>query len=155
VTKEIDFAILAPVPRVHLDEGLNIASTEEFVAYATDSAQVLKLFKEIDAKRDRKPVQMWIYASLNGSPDNGIYTVSWFGWYVGHNESGSGQCPDDPTHRPSTTDDDNLGHCKAFWHISGLRELQPDECIPIDQFKKASGGSRKNAPPRRPALVRL
>jgi hypothetical protein len=150
-----DFAILAPVPEVHLLAGLKIANNGDFIAYGTMKWELLR---KIDKKRGGARVPVLIYPSHENLPGQDRFVVSWFGWYIGHVDSKHGAHPQGEAHRPLSTFDhpaDNEGHWAVFWHLEGLRQLPPEQRMTIGQIEGCKGGWRKNAPPRGPELVKL
>jgi hypothetical protein len=149
------FAILAPVPLEHLETGMPIAEATGYVAFGTAKWE---LFQRIDTMRDGAQIPVLIYPSWGQDTVTTGLKVSWFGWYIGHTHSKGGAHTDGMTHRPPSTEKygaDNKGHWAAFWHVSGLRKLEADNCMPISKVPTIKGGWRKNAPPRGPELVAL
>ena len=78
------FAILAPVPLEHLESGEEIARDKGFVAFGS---RKFELFRDIDERRKGKRVPVLICPSHEDSGSNISNFVSWFGWYVGGEES--------------------------------------------------------------------
>lgn len=149
------FALLAPVPLEHLQSGLEVAAHEPFVAFGTRKWELLR---KLDEMRGEAPVATLIYPSHEDAEASTALRVSWFGWYVGHVDSRGGAHPDGMRYRPTTTANyqaDNKGHWAAFWHVVGLRQLQPTKQINIGKIQGFKGGWRKDAPPRGPELVTL
>jgi hypothetical protein len=58
----VDFAILAPVPRVHIESGEGIAQTTGYVSFGSDKWE---LFREVEQRRAGQDVPVLIYASHN------------------------------------------------------------------------------------------
>ncbi|MFD2262816.1 hypothetical protein ACFSM5_07945 [Lacibacterium aquatile] len=148
-----DFSILAPVPLEHLKTGREIAITTGFVAFGS---RKWDLFRKVDELRGAAPVPVLIYPSHEGVSAKSNFLVSWLGWYVGCEESGSGKHSKGLTHRPPTTGQnvsDNQGHWAVFWHVSDLYELPVGQRLPISAIQTVKGGWRKSAAPRGPELV--
>lgn len=148
-----DFSILAPVPLEHLQSGSEIARNTGFVAFGS---RKWELFRKVDELRSGARVPVLIYPSLEEVPAKDSFIVSWVGWYVGSEESGSGKHSKGMAHRPPTTGQytpDNHGHWAVFWHVCDLRELRAAQPLPISAIQTVKGGWRKSAPPRGPELV--
>ena len=61
-------------------------------------------------------------------------SATWTGLYIGHVEAMGGAHPEGMRYRPVTTaqyPSDNEGFWAIFWHVAELRELAPDERVPI------------------------
>lgn len=149
-----DFAILAPVPLEHLQSGKDVCAREGFVAFGSKKWE---LFRTVDEMRNGNRVPCLLYASHEGVPAPLAFTVTWFGWYIGHVDSIGGAHPDKLKYRPESTKEystDNRGHWAVFWHVEGLRELAKAKRKPIGELQSHPRGTwRKNAPPRGPELV--
>ena len=148
-----DFAILAPIPLEHLESGQAIAEEKGFVAFGSRDWE---LFRGIDERREGAPVPVLIYPSHKDGPAKVTTTISWVGWYIGSEETPSGRHSLGMEHRPSSTGQyaaDNIGHWAVFWHVRKLSPLAVKDCFKISELQTIKGGWRKNAPPRRPALV--
>lgn len=148
-----DFAILAPVPLEHLQSGADIARRTGFVAFGS---RKWELFRKVDELRRGQPVPVLIYPSHEDVPAKNSFIVSWTGWYIGCEESGSGKHSQGMIHRPPTTGQytsDNQGHWAVFWHVRDLSELPSSQRLPISAIQTVKGGWRKGAPPRGPELV--
>ena len=144
-----EFAILAPVPLVHLRSGAGIARKTGFVAFGSDKWE---FFRNIDEMRHDMRVPALIYASHAGAPTKDRFAASWAGWYIEHVESRMGWHPKGKKHRPRSADGDSPDFA-VFWHVSQLRELTDEQRLPISKIQTVNGGWRKNAPPRGPELV--
>lgn len=150
-----DFAILAPVPLEHLQSGADIARKTGFVAFGS---RKWELFRQVDELRGGARVPVLIYPSHEDMAVKVSFIVSSVGWYIGCEESGSGRHSTGMSHRPPTTGQygsDNQGHWAVFWHVRDLRELPPDQRLPISAIQTVKGGWRKSAPPRGPELVAM
>jgi hypothetical protein len=151
----MDFAILAPVPLEHLESGRQIAADQGYVAFGS---RKWELFRDIDERRQGWPVPVLIYPSHEDGPVKTSFLVSWTGWYVGSEESGTGAHSKGMTHRPPTTGSyasDNKGHWAVFWHVRSLAELPKEQRLPISSLQTVKFGWRRNAPPRGPELVAI
>jgi len=149
------FAILAPVPLEHLQSGKVIAETEGFVAFGS---RKWELFRKIDELRNGAAVPVLIYPSYEDGPAKDSFVVTWFGWYVGSEESGTGAHSLGMKHRPPTTGQygsDNQGHWAVFWHAKDLDELAKTQRLPISAIQTVKGGWRKDRPPRGPEMFAM
>ena len=149
------FALLAPVPLEHLQSGKPVAGRTGFVAFGTKKWELLRKLNDM---RGEGRVAVLIYPSHEDVPAKDSFIVSWFGWYVGSEETPTAAHSKGMLHRPPTTaayPADNRGHWAAFWHISGLRELTPEKRLSIGKIQGYAGGWRKDKPPRGPELVTL
>lgn len=150
-----DFAILAPVPLEHLQSGAAIARATGFVAFGS---RKWELFSKVDELRGDARVPVLIYPSDEDVPAKPSFIVSWAGWYVGCEESGSGKHSKGMTHRPPTTGQhtsDNQGHWAVFWHVSDVCVLPTGQRLPISAIQTVKGGWRKAAAPRGPELIAM
>lgn len=154
LTSEVDFAILAPVPSVHLESGLSVVVEQGFVAFGSMKWQ---LFREADKLRMDRPVPVLIYPSHESKLAKLTFNVTWLGWYIGHVTSRGGAHPDGMKYRPESTTNnpsDNSGHWAIFWHVKGLRELPREQQLPISSLESyKSGYWRKYYAPRGPEIV--
>ena len=156
-----DFALLAPVPLVHLNSGLVVAETQGFVAFGTRKWQLLRQLNRMRCDVDGQVtgrVAVLIYQSQEDDQAQNSWVVSWFGWYAGSEETNTGAHSGKMQYRPPTTvssPTDNVGHWSAYWHVSALRKLPLSKQQPIGKIGRIAGGLRKGAAPRGPELVEL
>ncbi|MFZ2493496.1 MAG: hypothetical protein WA208_18615 [Thermoanaerobaculia bacterium] len=123
-------ALLAPVPRVYLDDGRLVAEREGRVAFGSRAWQV---FRELDDLRAGLPVDVYIYASH----DDAALVASWVARYVAHVESSGGAHPAGMRYRPPSTAthvSDNDGWWAVFWEVEDLRMLPRNDHIPVSHF---------------------
>jgi hypothetical protein len=116
-----DVALLAPVPKVHLDSAKE--NKMRTVAFGTDCYDVLQRLDEIRGGENGKGgenVEVYIYASGSEGRDG---LVRWKGRYVGWVESVGGRHPN-PTLRPPSTVTDTAW--LLFWHVEDLAEIAGD-----------------------------
>jgi hypothetical protein len=115
--KTHEFAILAPVPEEHLLSWQQDGQ-ETKVAFGSRD---FELFRQADARRGDKAVEVFIYASLAKNrplkPE-----VSWHGLYVGHVQSRSGRHPQGMKYRPPSTASDTPTWA-IFWEVEELKPL--------------------------------
>ena len=150
-----EFAILTSVPLEHLVSGASVANETGFVAYGSKKWD---FFRRVDELRNGAPVPVLIYPSYQVAGVRPSFKVSWVGNYIGSEESGNGQHSSGLLHRPPSTfkySTDNNGHWAVFWHVQGLKELEPVHQINISDIMTIAGKYRKGAPPRGPEMIEL
>ena len=115
-------ALLAPVPHMHLDSGLDVCRTKGSVIFGSDR---WGLFED----RGVAPgAPVYIYASLlhaKGQP-----LVTWqaeYVRYIRHEEMHGAETQ----RRPPTTEAETEGTFVGYWEVRNLRRLEPDEAFPI------------------------
>ncbi|MBR8834217.1 MAG: hypothetical protein DSM106950_09310 [Stigonema ocellatum SAG 48.90 = DSM 106950] len=142
------FAILAPVPEIHLISGsetiakLADESSDETVKVAFGSMDFESL-RKIDELRGNKAVKAFIYAS-NPAGDQPLNSqVSWHGLYIGHVPSRNGRYPGKAKFRPPSTKTDKPTWA-VFWEV---QELQP-LTSPIAIASLKGLGKKSNYPSR-------
>ncbi len=151
----IDFAILAPVPEMHLRSGQPVARDTGYVSFGS---QKFELFRTVDQLRgdDPDPVPILIYPSYELAEAKLSFLISWTAWYVGHVQLPEDKRADEPLHRPPTTEetpgDDSSGWA-IFWRARDLNMLPEDRHVPISAIQTKKGYWRKNHPPRGPEIV--
>ena len=74
----LDFAILAPVPLVHLESALPTVNAQGQVAFG---AAGVRFFEGVESLRGGEPVPLLIYATHTKGNRPGL-SVTWRGWYV-------------------------------------------------------------------------
>lgn len=138
-------ALLAPVPRCHLESALEAENPEMRSAFGTTAWE---LFNELDQRRGGLPVDVYIYESHSeGSFES---SATWHARYV-YLEPERHKAK---AYRPKSTESDTF-EGEVYWIVEGLRRMQPNEHIPVADFtafghRKAYG---KSFPPHRPLLV--
>lgn len=150
ITKE--FAILAPVPEIHLLSGLETCENEGKVAFGSDAWE---LFREVDDIRKGKEVEVFIYPSHADSDKPLLMSAAWHGIYVGQVPSRRGRYPGDKRFRPESSQTDRPDWA-VFWEIQNLYELPASAQIPLASFvsaSKKSNGDRRSIP-HGPMLVK-
>jgi hypothetical protein len=154
---QLDFAILAPVPREHLDSALGVLKSQPYVAFGS---QKWELFRMVEKLREGGEVPVLIYPSNEDDVVKLTYEVSWTAWYVGCTEDSNEKLADqNGGRRPPTTvkyypNSDHANDWGVLWRVNRLHRLPAADSIPIrelDSYK--TGYWRKNAPPRGPEIV--
>ena len=132
-----DIALLAPVPLVHLTDGIEVCERMGKVAFGSRAWEV---FRNLDELRADKEVQVLIYASMANV--DGPARASWNASYIGHVESRNGAHPDGMTFRPASTEryqSDNLGFWAVFWEIANLTRLPEQQQIEVNAIQGQNG----------------
>lgn len=124
-----DFAILAPVPEMHLVSGQEVCDRETKVAFGS---MAFELFRKADELRRNEPVEVFIYASYAETDRPLRSEASWHGLYIGHVPSRSGRHPNGSRFRPPTTANDRPTWA-IFWEVEQLEPLSSP--ISIASFK--------------------
>jgi hypothetical protein len=125
-------ALLAPVPRVHLEDGRLVCETKGRVAFGSRAWEV---FRELDRLRHALPVNVYIYPSHSDPPS--LLETSWQAVYIGHVESNGGAHPQGMRFRSASTAtfaNDNEGYWATFWEVTDLREVPQSARIRISDF---------------------
>jgi hypothetical protein len=138
-------ALLAPVPRVHLESALQTETPERRAAFGT---KAWELFNVLDKRRAGLPVDVYIYESHPEGSFEG--RVTWRARYIRLEPNRHKAKP----YRPESTKSDTF-EGEIFWIVEGLRRMQPNEHIPVADFV-GFGGKKpygKSFPPHRPLLV--
>lgn len=147
-------ALLAPVPKEHLDDGKTTATTNGKVAFGTRAYDV---FLKLEQEREGKPVEVYIYESEGNGAYN--FRVSWHARYLGYAPASNGAHPDGMKFRPASTakyvGDNEGGDWLLFWEVDRLEEIPESERMHVGEFvayakKKPYGNSFA---PRGPILV--
>jgi hypothetical protein len=153
----IDFAILAPVPAEHLDAGLTVLSSRDYVSYGS---QKFNLFHDVDHLRTGEAVPILIYPSHEDDIVKVTYQITWVAEYIGHVQDYAAKADDERNgHRPETTEryrhrGDSATGWAVFWRVRKLRQLPSGEHLIIamlDSYRQHYW--RKNSPPRGPEIV--
>ena len=153
----VDFAILAPVPLVHLESGLGIVSQQAYVAFGS---RKYDLFEEIDRTRGRDLVPVLLYPSHDDDRIQFDYKVSWTGWYVGSTSDQEAKFADERAGcRPPSTKanaNDNASIWPTFWRVASLTRLPAHEHREIRELNNyRTGKDKESAPPRGPERILL
>ena len=154
----VDFAILAPVPGEHLEDGAAVARDSGYVSFGSNSWD---LFCWIEDKRAGEEVPVLIYPSHEGTEGKTTFEIEWYGFYIGYVQSQQEKMHDERNnaHRPPSTNKyreqgDSAMGWGVFWRVRELARLPEERRVAIrDLAAYTAGGTRKNAPPRGPQLV--
>lgn len=128
--------LLAPVPLDHLTDGSEVCRREGKVAFGT---RVWEAFRELETEAGLG-APILIYASH--SARNLGPVVSWVACFSGWVPAVGGAHPDGDLYRPPSTqlgDEDRSGYWLGFWEVTDLRELGPDEQVPVDSLHDRRG----------------
>lgn len=151
----MDFAILAPVPRAHIESGEGIARTTGYVCFGSDKWE---LFREVERRRAGREVPVLLYASHNEELAEWGFVVAWTGLYIGVVEDASEKRRDEQAgHRPPTTarhPNDNARGWGVFWRVKALRELSAAERRELRELQSyRTGKDRDQRAPRGPEII--
>ena len=151
----LNVALLAPVPRVHLEHGITVCAAEGRVAFGSRKFEV---FRELDGLRRGLPVNVYIYPSHSDPPS--FLETSWKAIYVNSVETQDGAHPEGIRFRPESTawfPTDNEGWWAVFWEVTDLREVQVSERIKISEFTgyRKRRHYKRDFIPEGPLLVEL
>jgi hypothetical protein len=153
----LDFAVLAPVPREHLDDGQDVARRTGYVCFGSHKWE---LFRELDRRRDGERVPVLIYASHNEELAEWGYVVAWKGNYVGSVDDTMGKLEEERGgHRPRSTDKyrhkgDSATGWPVFWKVSDLTQLTDTERRELRDFQSyRTGRDKENSAPRGPEII--
>jgi hypothetical protein len=128
MTTSLHVALLAPVPLVHLEDGIELCQNRRLHKVAFGS-RAWELFRRLDELREDQPVDVYIYASHR---DVRELAATWHGRYIGHVESlPDGTHPKGDKYRPRSTHGET-DHWGVFWEVEGLEPIAP---MAIDEFR--------------------
>lgn len=127
MAKTNSFAILAPVPEMHLLSALETMEklenelSDETIKVAFGS-MAFEVFRKADELRGDKEVEVLIYASnCVNQPLNS--EAAWQGLYIGHGNSRNGRYAGKAQFRPPSTASDKPTWA-VFWEVKELKSLK-------------------------------
>jgi len=129
-------ALLAPVPKHHLDSGLIVCKREGKVAFGSEATGA---FLKLEELRGGHPVDVFICATHNA--ERPALQASWKARYIGIVSSNAGAHPNRRQLRPPTCVDEKW---TFYWEVDELEELQSREWIPTGNF--VGYGRKKSYP---------
>lgn len=132
-----EIALLAPVPLVHLQDGVETCASKGKVAFGSRAWEV---FRELDELRAGRDIPALIYASMANS--DGPAVVSWQAQYIGHVDSRNGAHPAGMEFRPPSTVEyasDNLGWWAVFWEVRDLKEIPEEQRLSVQEIQSRAG----------------
>lgn len=127
MAKTHSFAILAPVPEMHLLSAMETITQleselgNETVKTAFGSMD-FELFRKVDELRGDKSVEVLIYASHSDTDQPLDSEASWQALYIGHVNSRNGRYPGNARFRPLSTASDKPTWA-SFWEVQDLKPL--------------------------------
>lgn len=145
------FAILAPVPEMHLISGLEAIAAQldsddlpsDHVPKVAFGSMDFEVFGEVEKLRGGKALEVFIYASHAKGEQPLNPEVTWRGLYVGYVASRRGRYPGKSIYRPQSTATDTPTWA-VFWEVQELELLK--KAIPIGSLrgknKKTNYGAR-------------
>lgn len=145
------FAILVPVPEMHLISGLEAITAQldsddlppDHVPKIAFGSMDFELFGEVEKLRDGKAIEVFIYASHSKAEQPLNPDVHWRGLYVSNVGSRRGRYPGKAIFRPKSTMTDSSTFA-VFWEIQALEQLKTP--IPIGTLQ--GKGKKVNYQPR-------
>lgn len=144
-----EFALLTPVPVEHLTDGVETCTREGTVAFGSDAWQ---LFESADFPLDPGD-DVLIYASHTGEP--AIPRITWraqFGRYQRTEQYRGMELR--RIRPPSTRPEDAETPWAGFSELTGLRQLDGDEALPILGMLDQHGRPYRSAfIPRGPIII--
>lgn len=134
------FAILAPVPEIHLISSLEAIAAQldsdelppEHLPKVALGSMDFEVFGEVEKLRSGKPVEVLIYATDAKGDQPLNPEVTWRGLYVGVVASRRGRYPGKSIYRPSSTVADRPNWA-VFWEVRELELLKTP--IPIGKLQ--------------------
>ncbi|MCU0549309.1 MAG: hypothetical protein MUC48_08175 [Leptolyngbya sp. Prado105] len=134
------FAILAPVPEMHLISGLEAIAAQldwddlpaDHVPKVAFGTMAFELFAEVEALRAGKAIEVLIYASHAKGEQPLNPEATWRGLYVGYVGSRRGRYPGKAIYRPKSTITDSPTWA-GFWEVQELERLKTT--IPIGNLR--------------------
>jgi hypothetical protein len=154
------FAILAPVPEMHLISGVEAIAAQldsddlppghsPKVAFGSMDFEILS---EVEKLRTGKAVEVFIYAS-NAKGDQPLNPhVTWRGLYVGVVASRRGRYPGKSIYRPQSTASDSPTWA-VFWEVQELEPLKSSIPIGNLQGKNKKTNYQARFIPEGPVLI--
>jgi len=127
MAKTTSFAILAPVPEMHLLSALETMDklenelSDETIKVAFGS-MAFEVFRKADELRGEKTVEVLIYASESDIDQPLNSEASWRGLYIGHANSRNGRYAGKSKFRPPSTASDKP-RWAVFWEVQELTRL--------------------------------
>ena len=156
----MEFAILAPVPREHLDSGLKVLLERGYVSFGSQKWELFHHVEQLRHDEEVEEVPVLIYPAHEEEDVTLNCQVSWIAWYVGCTEDPVEKLADQTNgYRPPTTEKyysvgEHAESWNVFWRVKRLRQLPESEWVPIrsiDSYK--TGYWRKNTAPHGPEIV--
>jgi hypothetical protein len=137
------FAILAPVPEMHLVSGLEaiVAQFEsedlppDHLPKVAFGSMDFEVFGEVEKLRSGKAIEVLIYASHAKGDQPLNPEVTWRGLYTGYVASRRGRYPGKSIYRPKSTATDSPTWA-VFWEVQELEQLKTP--IPIGSLRAKS-----------------
>lgn len=138
--KTRSFAILAPVPEMHLLSGLEALTAQldsdelrpDQLPKVAFGSMEFEVFAEVEKLRNGKAVEVVIYASDAKGDQPLNPEVTWRGLYVGYVGSRRGRYPGKSIFRPQATANDSPTWA-VFWEVQELEQLKTP--LPIGKLR--------------------
>ncbi|KAM3095568.1 hypothetical protein ACKFKG_13220 [Phormidesmis sp. 146-35] len=154
------FALLAPVPEMHLISGLEAIAlqldSDEFPANDVPKVAFgsidFELFAEVEQLRSNKAIEVLIYASHVKGDQPLNSEATWRGLYVGYVGSRRGRYPGKGIHRPKSTVTDRPTWA-VFWEVQELERLKTPIVIGTLQGRNKKTNYQARFIPEGPVLI--
>ncbi|GAB4381648.1 MAG: hypothetical protein Kow00121_40670 [Elainellaceae cyanobacterium] len=149
--KTRDFAILVPVPEMHLISGLEAVAAQldlddlppDYSPKVAFGSMDFEVFGQVEKLRGGKAVDVFIYASHAKGEQPLNPEVTWRGLYVSYVASRRGRYPGKSMYRPQATAADPPTWA-VFWEVQELEQLK--KSVPIGGLR---GKNKKTNYPAR------
>jgi hypothetical protein len=154
----LDFALLAPIPEVHLISGVEAIAAQLDAENNDEKPKVVfgsmafEVFRQADELRRGSPVNAFIYASDSKEDQPLNPEVSWRAVYVQQVPSRNGRYRGNPLCRPSSTLTDKAIWA-IYWEVVDLERLKNP--IPIGNLRglKQKSDFKPRFIPEGPVLI--
>jgi hypothetical protein len=145
------FAILAPVPEMHLISGLDTIAaqlnsddvTSQELPKVAFGSMAFEVLRKADELRKGRSVEMLIYATEAKGDQPLNPEVQWRARYIGHLPSRNGRYPGKAAFRPKTTATERPVWA-IYWEVQELQQLKTP--VPIAALQEL--GKKTNCKPR-------
>lgn len=154
------FAILAPVPEIHLISGLEAITAQENSDDTTNvglpkvafGSMAFEILRKADELRKEQAVEVLIYA-VDAEGDQPLNSeVRWRGRYIGHLPSRSGRYPGKRQFRPEAAATEKPIWA-VYWEIERLEKLKNPIPIASLQVLGQKANCKSRFVPEAPVLI--
>lgn len=158
--KTYAFALLAPVPEMHLISGLEAIAAQfdsddlqpDQLPKVAFGSMDFEVFGEVEKLRGGRAVDVFIYASHAKGDQPLNPEATWRGIYVGYVASRRGRYPGKSIHRPKSTATDTPNWA-VFWEIQELEQLKKPVAIGSLRAKNKKTNYQARFIPEGPVLI--
>jgi hypothetical protein len=154
------FAILAPVPEIHLVSGLEAIAaqvdsddvTAQALPKVAFGSMAFEILRKADELRKERAVEVLIYASDSEGDRPLNSEVSWRARYIGHLPSRSGRYPGKSHFRPKATATEKPIWA-VYWEVQQLEKLKTPIPIASLQLLGQKANCKSRFVPDGPVLI--